>query len=125
MILEEDNDDDDNSNNLHEKDVKDTGMIIIKAVVPMELDTKKGFKPNHTYDAYFVPPSSTTSAGGLVPVLALEDAATLAACIHGSDNISHALNTYSESRVDRCLAIQKRSAECTPKAMKGVQAEEI
>jgi hypothetical protein len=52
MILEEDNADDDNIYNLNEKDVKDTGMIIIKAVVPMELDIKKGFKPNHTYDAY-------------------------------------------------------------------------
>jgi hypothetical protein len=110
----------------YEKDAKDhTGRIIIKAAVPMKLDIKKGFKPNHTYDVYFVPPSSTTSAGGLVPLLALEDAVTLIACIHDSDNISHALNTYSESRVDRCLAIQKRSAECTPNAMKGVQAEEI
>jgi hypothetical protein len=124
MILEEDNDDD-NIYNLHEQDVKDTGMFNIKVVVPMELGIKKGYKPNHTYDAYFVPPSSTTCAGGLLPVLALEDPATLIACIHDSDSISHALNTYSESRVDRCLATQKRSAECTPKAMKGVQTEEI
>lgn len=56
---------------------------------------------------------------------ALEDAATLAACIRDSDDLVEALKDYSKKRLDRCIEMQTKSAERANKAMKGEQVEDV
>jgi 2-polyprenyl-6-methoxyphenol hydroxylase-like FAD-dependent oxidoreductase len=56
---------------------------------------------------------------------ALEDAATLAACIRDGDDLVDALKDYSAKRLDRCIEMQTRSAERAAKAMKGEQVEDV
>lgn len=56
---------------------------------------------------------------------ALEDAATLAACIRDGDDLMEALKDYSKKRLDRCIEMQARSAERAAKAMKGEQVEDV
>lgn len=62
---------------------------------------------------------------GQNPNFALEDAAVLAHCIRDSDSIDSALESYSKQRVERCLEMQKKSAERAAKAMKGEKTEDI
>ena len=56
---------------------------------------------------------------------ALEDAASLAACIRDADDIASALAAYEESRLDRCKEMQRRSADRAAKAMKGEETEDV
>jgi 2-polyprenyl-6-methoxyphenol hydroxylase-like FAD-dependent oxidoreductase len=56
---------------------------------------------------------------------ALEDAATLAACIRDGENLKDALQDYSKMRLDRCIEMQTRSAERAAKATKGEQVEDV
>ena len=56
---------------------------------------------------------------------ALEDAASLAACIRDADDIALALAAYEESRLERCKEMQQRSADRAAKAMKGEEAEDV
>jgi len=56
---------------------------------------------------------------------ALEDAATLAACIRDADDLKNALKDYSKKRLDRCIEMQARSAERAAKAMKGEHVEDV
>jgi 2-polyprenyl-6-methoxyphenol hydroxylase-like FAD-dependent oxidoreductase len=56
---------------------------------------------------------------------ALEDAATLAACIRDGENLIDALQEYSKMRLDRCIEMQTRSAERAANAMKGEQVEDV
>merc|ERR1712232_1112243 len=62
---------------------------------------------------------------GQNPNFALEDAAILACSLRDNDSVEAALESYSEERVNRCLEMQKRSAERAAKAMKGEQAEDV
>lgn len=56
---------------------------------------------------------------------ALEDAASLAACIRDADDVPAALSAYEESRLERCREMQRRSADRAAKAMKGEEAEDV
>mmetsp|Transcript_60591 Transcript_60591/g.70889 ORF Transcript_60591/g.70889 Transcript_60591/m.70889 type:complete len:486 (-) Transcript_60591:197-1654(-) len=56
---------------------------------------------------------------------AFEDAASLAVCIRDGKDLGSALETFSESRVARCIEMQTRSAERAAKAMKGEQVEDV
>lgn len=60
-----------------------------------------------------------SGAYGQNPNFALEGAAELATCIRNNGSIESALQKYSSMRVDRCVEMQKRSAERAAKAMKG------
>ena len=62
---------------------------------------------------------------GQNPALALEDAAVLASCVKAcGDDLGGALERYSKRRVDRCLEIQRRSADRAARAMRGEEAGE-
>ena len=62
---------------------------------------------------------------GQNPALALEDAAVLASCVRDrGDDLKGALETYGRRRVERCLEIQRRSAERAARAMRGEEAGE-
>jgi len=62
---------------------------------------------------------------GQNPALALEDAAVLASCLKScEDGLGGALERYSKRRVERCLEIQRRSAERAARAMRGEEAGE-
>jgi salicylate hydroxylase len=56
---------------------------------------------------------------------ALEDAATLAVCIRDHDSLDEAMEHYSQLRVERCLEMQRRSAERSAKSMKGEAVEDV
>lgn len=56
---------------------------------------------------------------------ALEDAASLAVCVRGADDVASALKAYEESRLERCREMQQRSADRAAKAMKGENIEDV
>ena len=56
---------------------------------------------------------------------ALEDAASLAACIRDAEDVASALETYENSRLERCREMQRRSADRAAKAMKGENVEDV
>lgn len=56
---------------------------------------------------------------------AFEDAVTLAACLRDGEDLPSALQTYSDSRLDRCREMQRRSAERAAKAARGETADDV
>jgi salicylate hydroxylase len=56
---------------------------------------------------------------------ALEDAATLAVSIRDHDSLDEAIAHYSQSRVQRCFEMQRKSAERSAKSMKGEAVEDV
>lgn len=64
-------------------------------------------------------------AYGQAANFAFEDAATLASCIRNGSNLAESLQQYSEDRVERCIEMQRRSAERTAKATRGEPVEDI
>jgi 2-polyprenyl-6-methoxyphenol hydroxylase-like FAD-dependent oxidoreductase len=88
-----------------------------------------GTHPLHSEDGRIVLAGDAAHAFsasyGQAANFALEDAATLAACIRDSENLKDALQDYSKMRLDRCIEMQARSAERAAKAMRGEQAEDV
>jgi salicylate hydroxylase len=64
-------------------------------------------------------------AYGQAANFALEDAVTLAVCIRDHDSLDEAIEHYSQLRVQRCLEMQRKSAERSAKSMKGEAAEDV
>ena len=64
-------------------------------------------------------------AYGQASNFALEDAVTLAVCIRDHDSLDEAIERYSQLRVERCLEMQRKSAERSAKAMKGEATEDV
>mmetsp|Transcript_1004 Transcript_1004/g.2894 ORF Transcript_1004/g.2894 Transcript_1004/m.2894 type:complete len:83 (-) Transcript_1004:300-548(-) len=63
---------------------------------------------------------------GQGPNFALEDAATLGACVRDGDRrLTSALRAYEECRLDRCAEMLRRSAERAAKATRGEAAEDV
>ena len=91
--------------------------------------TELGKHPLHSEDGHIVLAGDAAHAFsasyGQAANFALEDAATLAACIRDSDDLKDALQNYSKKRLDRCIEMQSRSAERAAKAMKGEQVEDV
>lgn len=56
---------------------------------------------------------------------AMEDAATLAVSIRDGKTLLDSLHAFSSARRERCIEMQRRSAERTAKASRGEQAEDI
>ena len=88
-----------------------------------------GNHPLHSKDGRIVlagdAAHAMSASYGQAANFALEDAATLAACIRDGDNLVDALKDYSAKRLDRCIEMQTRSAERAAKAMKGEQVEDV
>ena len=88
-----------------------------------------GNHPLHSSDGRIVlagdAAHAMSASYGQAANFALEDAATLAACIRDGDDLVDALKDYSEKRLDRCIEMQTRSAERAAKAMKGEQVEDV
>ena len=88
-----------------------------------------GEHPLHSDDGHIVLAGDAAHAFsasyGQAANFALEDAATLAACIRDSDDLKDALRDYSKKRLDRCIEMQSRSAERAAKAMKGEHVEDV
>lgn len=88
-----------------------------------------GNHPLHSADGRIVlagdAAHAMSASYGQAANFALEDAATLAACIRDGDDLGEALKDYSKKRLDRCIEMQARSAERAAKAMKGEQVEDV
>lgn len=88
-----------------------------------------GTHPLHSADGRIVlagdAAHAMSASYGQAANFALEDAATLAACIRDGDDLDSALKDYSKKRLDRCIEMQTRSAERAAKAMKGEQVEDV
>lgn len=88
-----------------------------------------GNHPLHSKDGRIVlagdAAHAMSASYGQAANFALEDAATLAACIRDGENLVDALKDYSAKRLDRCIEMQTRSAERAAKAMKGEQVEDV
>ena len=88
-----------------------------------------GTHPLHSADGRVVlagdAAHAMSASYGQAANFALEDAATLAACIRDGDDLEAALKDYSKKRLDRCIEMQTRSAERAAKAMKGEQVEDV
>jgi salicylate hydroxylase len=88
-----------------------------------------GTHPLHSSDGHIVlagdAAHAMSASYGQAANFALEDAATLAACIRDGDDLKVALQDYSKKRLDRCIEMQARSAERAAKAMRGEQAEDV
>eukprot|EP00986_Skeletonema_menzelii_P004742 scaffold1658_cov160-Skeletonema_menzelii.AAC.2 len=88
-----------------------------------------GAHPLHSADGRVVlagdAAHAMSASYGQAANFALEDAATLAACIRDGDDLDGALKDYSKKRLDRCIEMQARSAERAAKAMKGEQVEDV
>ena len=88
-----------------------------------------GKHPLHSADGRIVlagdAAHAMSASYGQAANFALEDAATLAACIRDGDDLEAALKDYSKKRLDRCIEMQTRSAERAAKAMKGEQVEDV